>query len=127
MRCQLQAPRLSAKSVGLAIVSASLLPSRLLGVFEPTASAGMIDSAEWVGSVCHARLIQPSPVPVWPGVPSSVYSCASKWLRETTVDRPQACTMAMSCSSQMSRRPDAEGCRPKPEAVPPAVVRGRAP
>jgi len=56
-----------------------------------------------------------------------MYSCASKWLRVTVVAMPQACTMAILPSFHRSRRPLAEGCRPKPVPAPPDSVSGSAP
>src|SRR5690606_34119998 len=127
VRCQAQAPELSAKSDGLPMVSASVEPSRLAGVRLLTASAGMAALPGAPGCAFHARVIQPLPAPWLPGVPRSRYSCASKWLRVTVVSRPQLLTMASLPSVQMSCRPVADGCRPKPVAAPLASVSGSAP
>jgi hypothetical protein len=99
----------------------------LVGVRLLTASAGMVTLPGAPGWESQARAIQPLPIPCCPGVPRSRYSCASKWLRVTVVSSPQPCTIASLPSVQMSRRPVADGCRPKPVAAPPASVSGNAP
>src|SRR5690606_431360 len=71
VRCQAQAPELSAKSEGLPIVSASVEPSMLAGVRLLTASAGMAALAGAPGCEFQARVSQPVPAPLVPGVPRS--------------------------------------------------------
>ena len=125
MRCQLHAVVLSEKSDGLLIVSASTAPIRPAGCVPLTPNAGRVPVPP--GRVSHARVIQPVGEPYFPGVPRSMYSCASKWLRVTVVAMPQACTMASLPSFHRSRRPPAEGCSPKPVSAPFANSSGNAP
>ena len=80
--CQDQWKLSRRKSPALAMVMASVLPSRLLAVVLPIEAAGRATVA---GSppLARWRVIQPMLVPVPPPKPNSRLDCASKWLRTT--------------------------------------------
>lgn len=80
--CQDQWNVSSRKSEPLAIVIASVLPSRLDAVMLPIDVAG---SGTVGGSppLIRWRVSQPMPEPEPPPNPNSRFDCASKWLRTT--------------------------------------------
>ena len=94
------------------MVMASAEESRLVAVMLPIDTAGTGTEA---GSpaLSRWRVSQPAPTLCWPGVPSSMVFCASKWLRVTGGGMPAATTAARWPDWYRLYSPDARGCRPQ--------------
>jgi hypothetical protein len=104
---------------GSSMLTLSVLPSSEVARRFPTETDGMMIVPGRFHALRRCRVSQPLEVVLLPGVPRSMYSMASKWLRFAS-DSPAATTMPRWFAWKSSCRAMARGFRPKP------AVRGMA-